>query len=317
MLLLSLSSTGQAGADKTWPESIKDIRFQSSGDKTDQPALFHAATSPTPTPLIVFLHQWGGDYKYTGGRPVAQWCIKENWSFIQPDFRGPNVRPEAMGSDLVIEDIRSAVAYAQANANVDPSRIFLVGASGGGHAALLAASRLPGLFRAASVWVPIVDLVAWHGQCRNTTHQQYTKNIEAACGGQLKPGSREEAEAIKRSPAAYLSQVKETIFDINAGIHDGHDRGAVPVSHSFSAYNLLADEGDRVPHEVIRSITEDRKIPEGHLFPSADPSYRKRPVLYRVTSTKVRLTIFEGGHEMVPAAALDWLSRISSTTEIK
>jgi hypothetical protein len=38
-----------------------------------------------------------------------------------------------------------------------------------------------------------------------------------------------------------------------------------------------------------------------------DPSYGARRVLFRRASGKARVTIFEGGHEVVEAAALAWL----------
>ena len=298
-----------------WPEGVRDIRFVSGGDGTDQPALFFGVQGSEPRPLIVFLHQWGGDYKYLGGRPIARWCVAEKWNFIQPDFRGPNVRPEAMGSDLALADIESAVAYAKKNAPVDSSRIFVVGASGGGHAALLAASRMPGVFKGASVWVPISDLVAWHEQCLNTPHASYSKNIEAACGGKLAKGSNAEKQAIARSPLTYLNPEVETMFDINAGINDGHEKAAVPISHSFHAYNALVREEARVKDEIVTMMTKERKVPDEMKFTKVDASYKDRSVLFRREADRSRLTIFDGAHEMIASAALAWVESTAFPAE--
>ncbi len=294
-----------------WPERVIDVRFISSGDKSEQPALFLATNEHSPQPLVVFLHQWSGDYRYPAGKTVAKWCLSKNWNFIQPDFRGPNKSPVAMGSDLVVADIASAVEYASQHGKVDPSRIFLLGASGGGHAALLAAARLPGVFRAASVWVPITDLIAWHTQCQDTPHAHYARNIEAGCGGNPLPGSPAEKEAQQRSPLTYLASAKGTTIDINAGIHDGHGSAAVPISHSFRAYNILAEVNDRVPEDVARAMTLEKRVPEGTAFIGADHSYGAKSVLFRRESGNVRLTIFDGGHELVYPAAFYWLEMIA------
>lgn len=292
-----------------WPESVREIQFSSDGDQTLQPALFAPASGEAPRPLVIFLHQWGGNYLTKSGAPVARWCLGKNWNFLQPDFRGPNVRPEAMGSDLVIADLRSAVEFAKANAAVDPARIYLVGASGGGHAALLAAGRLPGLFRAVSAWVPITDLPAWSRQCENTSHKGYAKNITAACGGPLIPGSFAEQEAIKRSPLTHLPSASGTVFDLNAGIHDGHG-SAVPISHTLNAFNALARPKDRLADEAIRVMTDEKRIPDALRFDGLDNSYGEKSVLFRKQSDQVRVTVFEGGHEIVTPAALAWLESL-------
>lgn len=306
---------GPVLAEKSsWPGGVQEIRFTSSGDQSEQPALFLAAKAGEPRPLIVFLHQWGGDHRYAGGVPVAVWCAAKNWNFLQPDFRGPNKRPEALGSELVLADIASAIEYAKAHGNVDSSRVFLLGASGGGHAALLTAGRMPGVFRGVSAWVPITDLIAWHAQCLGTHHSRYARDIEAACGGNPVAGSEAEKEAKKRSPLSHLAAGTGTAFDINAGIHDGHDAAAVPISHSFRAYNALAEAKDRVPEEVITMMTREQKVPGGEEFSGTDAAYGTNVVLFRRESPNVRLTIFEGGHKLVAPAALEWLEKVAAVS---
>lgn len=297
-----------------WPEEVREIRFVCHADQTEQPALFRPAVSPTPRPLLVFLHQWGGDYHAKAGAAVARWCVEKDWNFLQPDFRGPNKRPEAMGSDLVLADLESVVRFARQHAPVDDKRIYLLGASGGGYAALLAAGRLPGLFQAVSAWVPIIDLVAWSAQCANTPHKRFTRDITSNCGGPLTPGSAAEAEAIRRSPQTHLKKSQGTIFDLNAGIHDGHT-GSVPVSHTLNAYNLLARPEDQVAEDTIRIITTEARVPEEGRFSGTDETYGDHPVLFRAESEGVRVTLFEGGHEMVRDAALAWLEGVSAGAE--
>jgi len=88
-----------------WPQQVNQIKYTSSADSTTQPALFYAPkTKPCtalvqgePTPLLVALHTWSGNYLQKMSVPYAQWCIEKPWVFIHPNFRGPNRKPQATG----------------------------------------------------------------------------------------------------------------------------------------------------------------------------------------------------------------------------
>src|SRR6185503_12854586 len=82
---------------------IHEIRFESGADHTQQPAMFYAPAIADPVPLLVVLHTWHGDYKQTYHSACADWCMQRGWAYLHPDFRGPNTRPEATGSELVIK----------------------------------------------------------------------------------------------------------------------------------------------------------------------------------------------------------------------
>lgn len=293
-----------------WPPCIRRVEIESTADREKQAAMYYEPGSDDPHPLIVFLHPWGGNYLYTTGIEVAKGCIKNGWAFIQPDFRGPNNRPQAMGSDLAISDIADAIAYAKANGKIDLRRTYLSGASGGGHAALLAAGRLPGLFAAVSAWVPITDLVAWHEESENNGNAKYARDIEAACGGEPSPGTPAGNEAIRRSPLTHLSQAGPVWFDINTGIHDGHGKNSVPISHSMRAFNLLACPVDRIPETDIQAIIETESVDGPLRFTEIDKTYAPRMVLLRRTSGHARLTVTDGNHEILVPAMLAWLSAI-------
>jgi dipeptidyl aminopeptidase/acylaminoacyl peptidase len=187
-------------------------------------------------PLLVALHTWSGSYNQKMSVPYAQWCIDRGWVFIHPDFRGPNKKPEATGSELVVKDIVSAVDYAKKSANVDPNRVYLVGASGGGYTALLMAGRAPDIWAGVSAWVPIADLRAWHFECKEAG-RRYAGQIVKSCGGVPDANAGVDLEYKRRSPVTYLHNAVNLPLDINAGITDGHT-GSVPVSHSLRAFNL-------------------------------------------------------------------------------
>jgi len=153
-------------------EGLQEIRYTTAADGSEQLAMFFAPETDHAVPLLVVVHTWSGDYKQKYHADCLPWCKKKNWALIHPNFRGPNRRPEATGSDLVIDDIASAVAYAQQATRIDPSRIYLLGTSGGGYTALLMAGRRPELWAGVSAWVPISDLTAWYYQTKAAGEKQ-------------------------------------------------------------------------------------------------------------------------------------------------
>jgi acetyl esterase/lipase len=290
-----------------WPAQVKEVEYISAADSTAQPALFWEPDTPDKAvPLLVALHTWSGSFRQQTSVPYATWCIEKGWVFIHPNFRGPNRTPRATGSDLVVADIISAVEYAKNSASVDPNRIYLVGASGGGYTALLMAGRAPHIWAGVSAWVPIADLRAWYFEC-SETGRRYAGDIAKSCGGVPGASTVVDLEYTKRSPVTHLHNAVGLPLDINAGITDGHT-GSVPVSHSLKAFNLVAAEKDRIPEEDIKFFTEKAQIPPNLKVELKDPAYGKKAPLFRRSSGKARVTIFDGGHEIIFEAALTWLS---------
>ncbi len=312
---LSINSAEQFGkpadtsplVEKGWPPQVKEITYTTSADSTLQPALFYAPTTEKPVPLLVALHTWSADYTQTMSVPYAKWCIEKGWVFIHPNFRGPNRKPQATGSQLVVKDIISAVDYARRKAKVDSTRIYLVGASGGGYTSLLMAGRAADIWAGVSAWVPITDLKAWFYECVKAG-RKYSKDIVKSCGGVPGAGPQVDLEYKKRSPITYLKNAVALPLDINAGITDGHT-GSVPVSHSLRAFNLVAAEKDRICQADITYFVERAEVPAHLKKKLIDPSYGKKTPLFRRTSGKARVTLFDGGHEIVYQAALTWLAK--------
>lgn len=277
-----------------------------------QPALVCPAAGDGKRPLAVCLHTWsyGIENHY---EHFAELCRQRNWHFIFPLFRGPNDRPEACGSDLVVSDLESAVEYMRQTYPVDGDRIYLIGGSGGGHASLLMAGRCPELFTAVSSWCPISDIGAWFEEVRkrkgDPSRRSYDNHIEEACGGDPTVDPRAAAEAKHRSPLTWLANATgKVILAIEAGIHDGHT-GSVPVSHAIRAFNAVAKPEDRIAEEDIVYMVEQEQVPEHLRFQGEDPEYGVYKVLLRRVSGKVRLTLFEGGHDLLPGPGFSLLER--------
>jgi pimeloyl-ACP methyl ester carboxylesterase len=291
-----------------WPKEIKRIEYLSAADSSMQPALFYAPKEiEKPVPLLVGLHTWSGAYTQKMSIPYGEWCIENDWVFIHPHFRGPNRNKQATGSELVVGDILSAVEYAKKQANVDTSRIYLIGASGGGYTALLMAGRAPEVWAGVSAWVPITNLEDWYNECR-ALKCSHADEIVKSCGGE--PGTSEavDIEYVKRSPVTYLANAVEVPLDINAGIKDGHHSGGVPINHSLQGFNVVAAPKDRISEEDIRYFVDKIEVPPHLKQELHDPTYGASKSLFRRTSGKVRVTIFDGGHDIVFPAAFAWLS---------
>ncbi len=331
--LVLLASSLQAQFSKGWPRAIQHIQVRSTADQTDQPALVWSPATDEARPLLVGLHTWSGDYKQSSnGSVFAQWCMDRGWHFVSPNFRGPNSSPAAMGSDLAVQDIVDAVEHLKKTQKVDASRIYLVGASGGGHMSLLMAGRHPEIWAGVSAWCGISDIAAWHAEhLKGGRPDSYGKGIEASLGGAPLGSLLEEAK--KRSPLTWLANAKGVPLDINHGVLDGRT-GSVPFRHSLLAFNEVAVEPFKV--EDILSYYETQQRPASWPAPEPDPLYvavlrprekppawmpplpadrpldqpfdMPRPVVFRQVSGNARITLFDGAHEILYTPALNWLA---------
>ncbi|MFC2076682.1 alpha/beta hydrolase family protein [candidate division KSB1 bacterium] len=293
-----------------WPRFVSDVAIESSFDKAEQRAKFWEPSGlDGPYPLLVALHTWSGDYRQPNFE-YLDWCQTHRWALIHPDFRGRNDNPEATGSAAALRDVKDAVEFARRHAPIDEDRIYLVGASGGGFMTLLTASTFPEIWAGASAWVPISDLAAWYQESTDRNNR-YASEVAASTGGP--PGSSAQADEQYRlrSPINYLHQASGLPMDINAGIHDGHT-GSVPISHSLNAFNVLARAGGfgarTIAPEQIDFMVQNEAVPSGLISETDQDQLYGRDIHLRLSAGPARVTIFEGGHEIIPEAALTWLA---------
>ncbi len=293
---------------KDWPEECEQISIPSSVDGKEQAAFFYKSESKAPRPLIISLHTWSGGYEQ---RDTLSWiCIDRDYHYIHPDFRGPNTTYEACGSPLALSDIEDAIDYALQNANVDTNRIHIIGASGGGYATLLAYMNTRHRISSFSAWVPISNLVDWYYESEGRK-SKYSWHIAMATTGKSFKKDQyyfNEPEAIKRSPIYMRTPVENRLNSklyIHAGVHDGYT-GSVPITHTLNFYNKVVADFD--------ILDKDALIPSGEITNlltyrgSSNPnrgSIGGRDIhLQKNYKDKVRVTIFEGGHEMLTDVAM-------------
>ncbi|MDD4872912.1 MAG: alpha/beta fold hydrolase [Kiritimatiellae bacterium] len=295
-------------APPKWPTEVKTVWYHSSADNTFQPAVFYSPETGKPVPLLVGLHTWSADYKQANTYFIKG-AKDKGWAMICPDFRGSNTTSSACGSDLAVADIVSAVEYMKNRVKIDPDRIYLMGMSGGGYASMLMAGRHPEIWAGVCSWVGISDLAAWHAETKSQG-LNYSKHLEAVCGGAPGDSSEIDKQYRHRSAKTWLHQASGVPLCINHGIHDGHRKSSVPVSQSINAYNILAEENKRLSTAQIQYICQEEKIPpELQNEKETDPLYGLQVVLFRRSSKNVRITIFEGGHGGSTEAGIEWLSK--------
>ncbi|MCE9605739.1 MAG: alpha/beta fold hydrolase [Planctomycetia bacterium] len=298
------------------------FKFTSTADKSEQPCYITIppATTTDKVPLLVSLHSWSGDLEQLAPELESE-AFARGWITIAPNFRGVNQTPEACASKLAQQDILDAVEWAASHHNVDRNRIYLTGQSGGGHMTMQMVGNHPEIWAAASAWVGIGDLAAWH---KLHADDKYGAMLRKCCGGAPGDSTEIDAEYRARSPNTKLANGRNVPLDIAAGIYDGH-AGSVPVRHSLEAFNVVARANLQAPQ---RSAAEAAMKREGPIDEatienlSAAPwrlnaptvtgeqldSTYDRTIYFRRTSDLCRVTLFEGGHERLDAAAIAWLA---------
>ncbi len=284
---------------------------RSTADEHEQPILYWAPESAKEraVPLLIFLHSWGGDVNQKHPSWHAE-AMRRGWLYMQPNFRGPNKRPEALGSKLARRDILDALAFMQREFKVDSTRVYLAGSSGGGHMTMLMAGHHPEKFSAASAWVGISDIAEWHRfHSKNGKPDNYAQNIVDSLGGPPGENTERDADYRDRSPLYCLQRATDLPLDIAAGIFDGH-KGSVPVSHSLLAFNVVAKANGTtlVSDAELTRLWELGKESKPMPLDQVTDADFERDILLRRVSKQARVTIFVGGHEGLAKSACVWLA---------
>ena len=206
-----------------------ELLIPSTLDGSLQPSLFYRASKPN-RPVLVGLHTWSFD-RFNQINTMLPFAKEHDFNLLLPEFRGKNRKEnpnctQACGSLLAKQDIKDAIDYLIANESVDAENVFLLGASGGGHMALLMAGFCPSYFKAIGAFVPITDLAKW-----SVENPKYGARVEACCG-------TDAAELALRSPMSYI----DTIATANVKIFHGKYDSIVPVTHSITLFGAIMEK---------------------------------------------------------------------------
>ncbi len=255
-----------------------------------------------PRPLVVSLHTWSGDY--TQADPLALLCKSADLNYIHPDFRGPNWTTDSCCSDLALNDIDDSIDYALSRGGVEPSRICVIGVSGGGYATLAMFMKSRHQIRKFSAWVPISDLSAWYEESR-IRGNKYAEDILACTGSE--GGILDSEEAGLRSPLQWDTppgRLEKSELAIHAGVYDGI-QGSVPITHSINFYNKVL--ADLYPDGRENEVTiEDKARLLEHRKPLGEfGTIGGRTICLEKSHGNLKLVIFTGNHEMLPEAAVN------------
>ena len=215
-----------------------EVKVKSSVDGKEQPVIVQVPegyTGEREVPLLVGLHTWSGAYKQQA-KAMGPRASKLGWLLILPNFRGANVignpnRQAACASLLAQRDVIDAVTYMRGKYAVDGTRIYLMGASGGGHMAMMMAGKYPDVWAGVSAWVGITDLRKWQAETPG-----YGKHVHACLGGRPGDSAEVDWEYVRRSPVTFIQNAASVWLDLQHGKHDK----TVPYRHTVEAFERVS-----------------------------------------------------------------------------
>lgn len=286
-----------------WSKDFEIVEIKSSKDNSLQKSYFYKSKSNEPKPLIVSLHTWSGYYNQNDD--LAEICKQKDLNYIHPDFRGANRTLNACSSDLALADIDDAISYAIKNSNVDPTKIFVIGVSGGGYATLSTFMKSKHNIKKFSAWASITDLTAWYKESK-IRKNSYAENI-LDCTDSKNELNIENAK--QKSPIYWdtpTEKLKSSNLLIYAGIYDGI-QGSVPITHSINFYNKLLTDMAVTDSLKYVSLSEKLNLLEKRERLGEYGNIADRKIILRKDFENVSLIIFEGNHEMLTEFALNQL----------
>jgi len=288
-------------------EARKKILVHSSIDGTIQPSYLYVPLAVPPgkkIPLVVLLHTWSNDLEQRF-KELEDQVSGRGWFLLEPNFRGRNDHPEACGSALAQRDILDAVSWVQKHYSINRNQVYLVGFSGGGYLTMLMAALHPKPWAAASAWCGISDLSHWYDLHQN---DPYGQMMRQCFGG---PPGQSDSIALQfrnRSPITHLNKPTPVPLDIAAGRSDS----IVPPIHSINAFNTLVRSVGYpgISKEGIeRALKVDSVNSQTSTRDAGIDSIIGRRIFLRTQEGKYRITIYEGKHEWMPVAAMEWCDK--------
>lgn len=209
-LLAATRKASDMAASSVFPQSMVSNDYVEA-TAAGEPYLIKC--TPQANRIILYLHTWSADYRSVKSvfpelAALGSACI------VSPNFNGPNVTTQALGSDDSLARIDLVLQEVQYKTGL--SRIYIVAASGGTMAALNYMGKYPGKVHLASLWLVIHDLASLY----NTTQDQQLKdNLLSVIGGP--PSGPDDPAYLARSPRLRLESARgPTKVMLNVGSLD-------------------------------------------------------------------------------------------------
>ncbi|MBK7658492.1 MAG: S9 family peptidase [Betaproteobacteria bacterium] len=255
------------GEDAQWldPSLMAERRFitYKARDGLEIPAwlTIPAGSSGRNLPLIVNVHGGPQSRGYSGvswGRwPEAQFFASRGYAVLEPEPRhstGFGAKHFRSGlrkwGQSMQDDINDGALHLVKEGIVDRSRMCIHGGSYGGYASAMGAVRDPDLWRCASPFVAVTDLILLLTAAESDLPAEYLRTDARKMIGDP---DKDRAMLEKNSPARDVSKVKAPIL-----LAMGSDDRRVPIVHGNRFNDALVAAGKKVEYVVYPG--------EGHGF---------------------------------------------------
>lgn len=286
------------------PPGFQRIKVKSTMDGSDQDAILVVPQRQLSNPrsLVVYLHGWSVTNE--DRRPDAEAeAEKRGWLLLLPNFRGPYVNH--CGNQNAQQDILDAIDWVKARYSVDKGHIYLVGFSGGGFLSMIMAYRYPDVWGAVSSWSGLSDILdSYLSGVKANPNDRYAQQMRTCFGGDPMVSPEVAAALRERSPITHFAPgVKLPPLDLNAQ----KDDPLVPVQQSLRAFKALAP--GLLSEDDLEKFRRGEPVPAGAHF-RIDPA-TGREIYLRREIDSLRVTIREGNHEMLSAAAFEWFDQFN------
>jgi dipeptidyl aminopeptidase/acylaminoacyl peptidase len=180
--------------------------------------------SNKPIATIIFPHGGPMSEDDAGFDEFSNYFVNRGYAVFQPNFRGSS----GYGHDFMMQavggyglemqdDLEDAVTYLVNEKIADPKKVWIGGASYGGYAARMGATKTPDLFQCAISFAGMSDLVAMRSHYHNFINAKTVRKQFGEDKKQLK----------ETSPVRMVDKVKIPILLIH-----GKDDAVVPVAQS-------------------------------------------------------------------------------------